>query len=176
MHHMAMNKLSSPVTAEDHAKGGTNAVYTLVEYGDYQCPSCGQVLPLIQQVQKYFGDKLSFVFRNFPLTEIHENAEAAAETAEFAATKAKFWEMHDLLYKHQEELTESDLLGYANKLELDAAELKQALSAGTYKKRIDADLKSGEDSKVHGTPTFFINGVQYSGSYDAESLIQALES
>ena len=170
-----MSKLSTPVTAEDHAEGGANAEYTLVEYGDYQCPSCGQVVPLIKQVQKKLGDKLSFVFRNFPLTEMHENAEAAAETAEFAAAKGKFWEMHDLLYKHQEELSEADLLGYAKRLDLDDAELKQALDDGTYEKRVQADLKSGEHSKVQGTPTFFVNGKQYTGGYDAESLIEALQ-
>jgi len=164
------------LTPADHTQGGPEAQYTLVEYGDYQCPSCGEVLPLIKQVRKHLGDKLSFVFRNFPLSEIHEHAESAAETAEFAAAHGKFWEMHDLLYKHQDALELPNLLAYAKQLHLDVEALKTALADGVYQKRVHTDLKSGERNGVHGTPTFFVNGHLYDGSYDAQSLIEALES
>jgi protein-disulfide isomerase len=170
-----MSKLHPPVSSSDHTQGPLDAPHVLVEYGDYQCPSCGEVTPLLKHVQKHFGEKLAFVFRNFPLSEMHEYAEAAAETAEFAAAKGKFWEMHDLLYKNQEDLTEEDLLGYAKKAGLNVSELKDALAEKTFAKRVQADLKSGEQSGVNGTPTFFINGRLYDGAYDASSLIAAIE-
>jgi len=163
------------LTPTDHIQGDPKAPYTLLEYGDFQCPSCAQVLPLIAEVKQHLGDKLAFAFRNFPL-EMHENAEAAAETSEFAAAHDKFWEMHDLLYKHQTTLQPSHLLSYAKQLHLDPEELRTALAEGTYAKRVQSDLKSGERNAVHGTPTFFVNGRPYEGSYDAESLVKALKA
>lgn len=170
-----MSKLSPAVNDNDHSQGAADAAHVLVEYGDYQCPSCGQAYPIVKSVQKHFGQKLKFVFRNFPLSEMHQYAEAAAETAEFAAAHDKFWEMYELLYKHQENLTNADLLGYAKKLGLDADELQEALKAKTYRKRVQTDLAGGEKSGVNGTPTFFINGTLYDGSYDSSSLIAAIE-
>lgn len=168
-----MSKLAVPVTAKDHTAGPATAHITLVEYGDYQCPSCGDALPLIQKLQKHFGDKLRFVFRNFPL-EMHPYAEHAAETAEFAAAHDKFWPMHDLLYKHQANLSDERLLKLAAQLGLPTDELAKALHAGTYRARVQADLESGERSGVTGTPMFYINGKLYEEEYDFDRLVEVI--
>src|SRR5271156_3947257 len=123
-----MSKLSIPVSAQDHAEGKSSAPCTLVEYGDYQCPSCGQAYPIVKKLQKHFGAKLLFVFRNFPLSQIHEWAEAAAEAAEYAGQQGKFWEMHDLLYENQEDLGEELFATLASKLGLDSAKLQAAIT------------------------------------------------
>ena len=118
-----MTKLSIAVSAKDHQQGNPDAPCTLVEYGDYQCPSCGHAYPIVKRVQKHFGKRLLFVFRNFPLSQMHPYAEPAAETAEFAAAHDKFWEMHDLLYESQDRLDDALLLELTQKLQLDPAEL-----------------------------------------------------
>jgi len=161
------------ITAEDQVQGGADAEATLLEYGDFQCPSCSQVLPLVKKLQKHFGDRMRFAFRNFPL-EQHDFAEMAAETAEFAAAHGKFWEMHDLLYKHQREFSEELFPELAEEIGLSGAELTKALKAGTYAAKVAADLASGEKGGVRGTPTFFINGKPVE-SYDYESMVGALE-
>jgi protein-disulfide isomerase len=170
-----MSKLSPPVTAKDHTQGPITAPVTLVEYGDYQCPSCGDAFPIVERLQKHFGDKLRFVFRNFPL-EMHPYAEHAAETAEFAAAHDKFWEMHALLYKQQRNLSDSHLLKLATELKLSTDDLTKALEAGTYKARVQHDMESGEKSGVTGTPMFYINGQLYDEDYDYDTLTAAIES
>jgi protein-disulfide isomerase len=170
-----MSTLKPPVGAQDHFQGNVKAAATLVEYGDYQCPDCGAAQPLVQQIQKHFGKRLRFVFRNFPLTKIHANAQPAAEVAEFAATKGKFWEMHDLLFEHQKRLGEDLFVELAKKLKLDTAELHQALADKTCTERVRKDFSGGVRSGVNGTPTFFINGQRYDGSMDYESMIAAIE-
>jgi protein-disulfide isomerase len=162
------------VTKNDHIQGGPDAAITLLEYGDYQCPSCSQVLPIIKKLKKHFGSKLQFAFRNFPL-EQHAFAEAAAETAEFAAEHGKFWEMHDLLYKRQREFSEDLFPELAEELGLDAAHLAEALEAGSYAAKVEADLASGEKAGVRGTPTFYINGEQVEDAYDYESIVAAID-
>ena len=158
----------------DHIQGNARAACTLVEYGDYQCPSCGQAYPIVKRVQERFGDQLRFVFRNFPL-EQHPYAEPAAETAEFAAAHGKFWEMHDALYENQSRLGD-DLLGELTKtLGLDPEALAKSLQSGEFEPRVEADLESGERSGVRGTPTFYINGTRHNGGYDAASLMEAIE-
>jgi protein-disulfide isomerase len=102
-----MAKLRTPVTSRDHIQGLEDAPLTLVEYGDYECPSCGSAYPIVKRVQEQFGRRLRFIFRNFPLSEIHPHAESAAETAEFAAAQQRFWEMHDLLFENQEQMSEA---------------------------------------------------------------------
>jgi protein-disulfide isomerase len=102
-----MAKLRTPVTSQDHIQGSEYAPLTLVEYGDYECPSCGSAYPIVKRVQEQFGRRLRFIFRNFPLSEIHPHAESAAETAEFAAAQQRFWEMHDLLFENQEQMSEA---------------------------------------------------------------------
>ena len=170
-----MSKLAVPVSAKDHAQGPATAPTTLVEYGDYQCPSCGDAFPLVKKIQKHFGDKLRFVFRNFPL-EMHPYAEHAAETAEFAAAHDKFWEMHDLLFKHQSNLADASLLKLATQLKLSAADLTNALAKGTYAAHVKHDLDGGIRSGVTGTPMFYINGQLYANAYDYDTLVAAIEA
>ena len=168
-------KLSVPVGPQDHVQGEPQAPITLVEYGDYQCPSCRQAFATVHRLQKHFGEQLRFVFRNYPL-EQHPFAEPAAEAAEFAAKHGKFWEMHDALYKHQPELGEELFGRLAKELGLDAKALDEALEKGSFAERVETDLESGDKSGVTGTPTFYINGTRYEGGYDPESLIEAMEA
>jgi protein-disulfide isomerase len=170
-----MTKLKIPVSAEDHAQGPEDAEVTLVEYGDYECPDCGRAFAIVKRIQKHFGKRLRFVFRNFPLTESHPNAESAAESAEFAGTHAKFWEMHDLLFENQQRLSGALLLELTRKLQLSPEALKQALAEGAFEARVRADFSGGVRSGVNGTPTFFINGVRHDGSFDFADLVQAID-
>ena len=169
-----VEKLHPPVSQRDHVQGAANASITLVEYGDYECPACGQAYWIIKKLQQALAGRLRFVFRNFPLTNIHPHAELAAEAAEAAAAQRKFWEMHDALYENQNALEEEDLAEYANDLSLDADKLLEEIESGAYTGRVREDFQSGVRSGVNGTPTFFINGVRYDGAYDAESLLAAL--
>src|ERR1700761_7187205 len=170
-----MSKLSLPVTDKDHRQGDPEAPCVLIEYGDYQCPSCGQAYPIVKRVQKHFGKRLAFVFRNFPLTQIHQYAEVAAETAEFAAAHDKFWPMHDLIYENQDRLDNELLAELAEQLKLDPAALEEALDSKQFASRVKSDFSSGVRSGVNGTPTFFINGQRHDGRYDYESLVAAVE-
>ena len=169
-----MATLKVPVTTEDHAQGPASADVTLVEYGDYECPYCGQAYPIVQEVQKQFGKRLRLVFRNFPLSEMHPHAEAAAEVAEFAGAQGKFWEMHDKLYENQARLGEELYFDLADKLKLSSTALRQALEQRTFEARVRADFKGGVRSGVNGTPTFFINGHRHDGSFDFETLVSAI--
>jgi protein-disulfide isomerase len=170
-----MATLKVPVTAEDHAQGPENAEVTLVEYGDYECPHCGRAYAIVQQVQKHFGKRLRLVFRNFPLSELHPHAEAAAEVAEFAGAQGKFWEMHDRLFENQTRLGETLFVDLGEKLGLSTIALRQALEQGTFEPRVRADFKGGVRSGVNGTPTFFINGHRHDGSFDFEMLVDAIQ-
>src|ERR1700689_3483100 len=143
-----MTKLSVPVSAKGHRQGDTEAPCTLVEYGDYQCPSCGQAYPIVKRVQKHYGKRLRFVFRHFPLTQMHPFAEPAAETAEFAGAHKKFWEMHDLLYENQDRLDLALLPLLAEQLKLSASDLANALNQGTARPRVRADFAGGVRSGV----------------------------
>jgi protein-disulfide isomerase len=170
-----MSKLSVPVSDKDHRQGDPDAPCTLVEYGDYQCPSCGHAYPIVKRVQKHFGKRLLFVFRNFPLSEMHPYAEPAAETAEFAAAHHKFWEMHDLLYEKQDRLDDALLFQLAQQLQLDPEKLRQALASKEFEPRVRTDFRGGVRSGVNGTPTFFINGQRHDSAYDYASLVEAIE-
>ena len=170
-------KLTLPVNiSRDHIQGPSNASVTLLEYGDYQCPYCGQAYPIIKQVQKHLGNKLRFVFRNFPITQIHPHAQHAAEAAESSSTQNKFWEMHDYLYEHQQTLDDSHLEKYASTLGLDLAQFNHDMSSHAYAPRIREDFLSGVRSGLNGTPTFYIDGIRYNGSWDLETLIKTLRS
>ena len=168
--------MSSLVKEDDHTKGAINAPVTLVEYGDYECPYTGRAYPIVKEIQKCLGDRLLFVFRNFPLTQIHPHAQHAAEAAEAAAMQGKFWEMHDYLFEHQQALDDDHLSRYASKLTLDVNRFNRDMSKHTYAARIHQDLLSGEQSGVEGTPTFFINGVRYDESWDLETLLGAIKN
>jgi protein-disulfide isomerase len=169
-----MTTLKIPVGPNDHSEGPENAPVTLVEYGDYQCPYCGEAYPIVKAIQKAFGKKLRFVFRNFPLAEMHPHAESAAETAEFAAANGKFWPMHDALYENQERLGGALYLELARSLGLPAAALRKALEDGTYREKVRADFMGGVKSGVNGTPSFFINGRRHDAAFDFETLSAAI--
>jgi protein-disulfide isomerase len=171
-----MAHLSVPVGARDHIHGAADAPVTLVEYGDYECPYCGQAFPIVKAVQQRLGDRLRFVFRNFPLTQVHPHAEHAAEVAEAAAAQGKFWEMHDYLFLHQQALDDEHLGRYARAVGLDMPVFEQAMAAHAYAPRVREDVLGGVRSGVNGTPTFFINGMRFEDSWDEESLSSALEA
>jgi Na+/H+ antiporter NhaA len=167
--------LIDPVDPDvDHIRGPADARLTLVEYGDFQCPYCGQAEAVTRQLVRTFGDELAFVFRHLPLVDVHESAEQAAEAAEAAAAQGKFWEMHDLLLSRQEALDLDDLIRYAAELGLDAGQFSDDLMSRRFAMRVARDVESADGSGVAGTPTFFINGRRHYGAYDIESLTQAL--
>jgi protein-disulfide isomerase len=148
---------------------------TLVEYGDYECPYCGLAHPIVGLIQRHFGQRLSFVFRHFPLSQVHPNAESAAQAAEFAGAHGKFWGMHDGLYENQDRLGLPLYFALAGLLGLSELKLREALIEGTYAPRVRADFLSGVRSGVNGTPCFFINGVRHDGTYTFEELGAAIE-
>jgi protein-disulfide isomerase len=168
--------LTPPVSERDHVKGPEDAPVTLVEYGDYECPYCGMAYQVVKSAQRELGKQLRFVFRNFPLAEAHPHARNAAQAAEAAAAQGKFWEMHDALFEHQEALEAEDIIGYAKSLGLDMVQFGKDLENPTYAKRVRDDFRSGVKSGVNGTPTFFINGSRYEGSWANEkAFIDALQ-
>jgi protein-disulfide isomerase len=168
--------LTMPVSDDrDHIQGPAEAAVTLIEYGDYECPYCGAAYPIVKEVQARMAERMRFVFRNFPISTAHPHAEQAAEAAEAAATQGSFWEMHDLLYENQQRLRDEDLRSYAEKLGLDVGRFVSDLAEHVHADRVHEDFMSGVRSGVNGTPTFYINGARHDDSYDAETLLAALE-
>lgn len=170
-----MSHLAIPVGEQDHPAGPDDAPLTLVEYGDYECPHCARAHPVVQALRRQLGERLRFAFRNFPLSEIHSHAQHAAEAAESAAEAGRFWEMHDLLFERRAALGDRELASYAEELGLDGRRLLGDLESGRYAERVRRDFIGGVRSGVNGTPTFFINGRRYDGSWEPEDLTQALE-
>jgi len=170
-----MANLKVPVAPADHTLGEEDASVTLVEYGDYECPHCGHAHPIVNAVRKHFGKQLRFVFRNFPLTEIHPHAEAAAEAAEFAGAEGHFWEMHDGIFENQSRLSGRLLVELAAGLGLSSEDLTGALEGHEYLPRIKSDFLGGVRSGVNGTPTFFINGIRYDEAPEYEALVEAID-
>jgi len=164
------------VGPRDHTSGSQDAPLTLVEYGDFQCPHCRNAYPIVKKVQQQLGARLRFVFREFPLTQIHPEAEHAAEAAEAAGAQGAFWPMHDRLFERQFALDDDSLVEYAQDLGLDGDRLQGELAAGAYRAKVRDDFMSGVKSGVNGTPTFFINGTRYDGSYDLASLLEAVSA
>jgi formate-nitrite transporter family protein len=171
-----MSRLTPPVSNTDHRVGPDDAPITLVEYGDYECPHCGSAHRIVLAVRQRMGQRLRFVFRHFPLAEIHPHAMHAAEAAEAAADQGKFWEMHDALFENQEALKDSDLIRYAQALGLDAERVERELVSGAHEQRVREQFRSGVRSGANGTPTFFINGIRYDGPWDPDTLLDALEA
>ena len=167
-------RLAVPVSERDHTLGPPDAPVTLVEYGDYECPYCGRAYPIVKELQQRMGERLRFVFRNFPLNTLHEHAGVAAQAAEAAAGQGKFWEMHDILYEHQDDL--ADVQQYALKIGLEIYQFEADLSGEKYAKRVRDDFRGGVRSGVNGTPTFFINGVRYNGEHTYDAMLAALEN
>jgi protein-disulfide isomerase len=147
----------------------------MVEYGDYECPHCGAAHPIVGAIQQHFGSSLRFVFRHFPLKQIHPNAQPAAETAEFAGAHGRFWEMHDGLFENQDELSLPLFFALARQLSLSETALQNALLSGEYEPKVRADFLGGVRSGVNGTPAFFINGRRHDGTYAFEDLVEAIE-
>jgi protein-disulfide isomerase len=169
-------RLAIPVTARDHVQGPKTAPVTLVEYGDFECPYCAAAHVIVKKVRQIMGDQLRFVFRHFPLTQIHPHAESAAEASEAAGAQDQFWKMHDLLYENQPLLDPPHLVMFAEELHLDLKRFARELEEGIYRERVREDFLSGVRSGVNGTPAFFINDLRYDGSWDIEPLTEALES
>jgi protein-disulfide isomerase len=147
---------------------------TLLEYADYECPYSRIAYSVIKGVQRQLGDQLRFVYRNFPLREIHPHAQHAAEAAEAAANQGRFWEMHDHLFEHQRALDDEHIYQYAAALGLEAEIFDQDMAQHRFAERIERDLRDGVQSDVPGTPTFFINDVRYEGRADLESLLSTI--
>lgn len=171
---MSEENLSVPVGPDDHASGPEDAKLTVVEYGDYQCPYCGQAFPIVEQLRKTFADSMRFVFRNFPLGEVHPHAVAAAEMAEAVALQGKFWQMHDALYENQRDLSDAALRRYAQAVGADVDKAASDLASGGPEKRVEADFEGAIRSGANGTPTFFVNGVRYDGSWMYEPFAEYL--
>jgi protein-disulfide isomerase len=164
--------LHPPVNPDDHAMGREDAPITLVEYGDFQCPYCYAAHPIVMRLQKRFGAQLRFIFRNFPLSELHPHAAHAAEAAESVAAHAgetAYWRMHNAIYEHQQDsadaLDDEHLAHYAADAGADASVVRTDLESGTHRPRVRSDFVSGVRSGVNGTPTFFINGVRFEGDW-----------
>ncbi len=171
-----MSKLKPAVNSNDHVQGNAHAAIQLVEYGDYECPYCGRAYSIIKHIQKKMGNGLQFVFRNFPLTEIHPHATNAAIATEAAAEQNKFWEMHDIIYEHQSRMEDEDLITYAKQIGLDVKQFEADFEKETIRQKVEADFESGVRSGVNGTPSFFINGEKYEGSWDENSLLEYLKT
>ncbi len=169
-----MSKLTIQPNNKDHIQGNEKSGITLVEYGDFECPYCGEAYPIVKEIQKIKGDVLRFVFRNFPLSEMHRHALRAAYAAEAAGKQGKFWEMHDLLFENQENLDDKDLRLYAEELSLDMNKFAKDMDSDDVAKKVQEDIMGGIQSGVNGTPTFFINGVRFDGSYQLDSLLEAI--
>jgi NhaA family Na+:H+ antiporter len=168
-------RLTPAVSERDHIQGSLDAPVVFVEYGDYQCPHCLQAHSIIGELQERIGDRLSFIYRHFPIRSTHPHAQHAAEAAEASGAQGKFWEMHDLLFENQESLQDTDLAEYAVEIGLDKERFQRDLESGQYKGRVEEDFKSGVRSGVNGTPTFYINGERYDGPWDIESLMEEIE-
>jgi protein-disulfide isomerase len=171
-----MPTLKTPVTLRDHVLGPANAPVALVEYGDYECPHCGAAHSIVKLVLEHFGKNVRYAFRHFPLSQVHPNAEAAAESAEFAGAHGKFWEIHENIFENQDRLGLPLLFALTSALGLSEADLRQALVNRTYAERVQRDFLDGVRSGVNGTPSFFINGQRHDGSYAFDDLAAAVEA
>jgi protein-disulfide isomerase len=168
-------ELAAPVTKHDHTRGDPKAPVTLLEYGDYECSYCGAAHRLVKMLQEAMETDLCYVFRNFPLTDVHRHAEHAAEAVEAAGVQGHFWEMHDAVFENQDALDDDDLASYAADVGLDANRVIAEVEESKYRPRIERDVQSGMRSGVEGTPSFFINGVKYDGPTDPEAMLTALQ-
>jgi protein-disulfide isomerase len=162
-----LSRLLLPIRPLDHVHGPEDAPYTLVEYGDYECPDCGRLYVILRDLQKDIASRLRIVFRHYPLSGVHRHAQQAAEAA---GARGKFWEMHTLLFERQQALRTKDLIRYAEELTLDVKRFRHDLKNETHSERVRADFLAGVQNGVHGTPGLFLNGVRYDGEWDKESL------
>ncbi len=169
--------LAEPVDDErDHVRGPEDAPVTLLEYGDFQCPYCGQAEPVIRELLATFGDEVRYVWRHLPLTDVHPYAELAAEAAEAASAQGAFWEMYEQLLAHQDRLRQRDLVSYAGEIGLDVERFEEDVRKSAGAGHIASDVDSADLSGVSGTPTFFINGLRHYGAYDVDTLSRAVKT
>jgi protein-disulfide isomerase len=172
----ALVDLAVPVDAErDHVRGPAEAPVTVVEYGDFECPFCGRAEPVVRELLSDFAD-VRYVWRHLPLSDVHPNAQLAAEASEAATAQGAFWDMHALLLDHQGDLRPRDLLAYAEQLGLDVERFREDLREGAGAAKIEEDVDSADQSGVTGTPTFFVNGRRHDGAYDIETLSAAVSA
>jgi protein-disulfide isomerase len=168
--------LAVPVQAADHVIGASHAPVTVVEYGDFECPNCKQAAPALKLLLERFTERVRIVYRHFPLEEVHPHALTAAQAAECAAGQGKFWQMHDLLFAHQDQLKVRDLHSYAEQLQLDMARYTAEMDDQVYLQRIREHMEGARRSGVRGTPTFFVNGRIQDVSFGIRSLFDAVEA
>ena len=171
-----LSRLLLPIRPVDHVCGPEDAPYTLVEYGDYECPDCGRLYVILRDLQEDIASRLRIVFRHYPLSGVHHHAQQAAEAAEAAGAQGKFWEMHTLLFERQNALRTKHLIRYADELKLDVERFRDELKNETYNERVRADFLAGVQNGVYGTPGLFLNGVRYDGDWGKESLRSLLMS
>jgi protein-disulfide isomerase len=167
-------QLTDPVGLQDHVSGSRSAPISLVEYGDFECPYCRAAEPIVAALREAFGDQLSFTFRHFPMRDVHPHAQHAAELAEAAASQGMFWEMHDALFANQTALDDPSLLRYAAGLGLEADRVERELTNRVHAQRVEDDRSGGRASGVHGTPTFYIDGLRYEGSVGLRQMLAAI--
>jgi len=168
-------ELAVPVSEEDHIRGDPGAPLTLVLYGDFECSYTGAAHPIVRDLEERLGERLRFVFRNFPLVAINDPALDAAEAAEAAAAQGRYWAMYDLLFENQQHLHAERLREYAGEVGLDLDRFDEDTAEHEHVERIEEDTMSGERSGVEGTPTFFVGGLRHEGAYDVDALEAALE-
>ena len=166
--------LRVPDPERDHIQGAADAPITLLEYGDYECPFCGEAQPIVREIQRRLGDSLCFAFRHFPMANVHPHAEHAAEAAEVAGEQGAFWLMHESLFANQDALDDESLAEYAAALGLDVTRVLQEIVSNAHTHRIREDFRSGVRAGVNGTPCFFINGQRYDGARALEPLLDAV--
>jgi protein-disulfide isomerase len=163
------------IDRRDWVRGSPQSPITLIEYGDFECPFCGAAYWELKRLEAVVGDRIAFVFRNFPLSQMHPHAQLAAEAAEAAGAQGRFWEMHDMLFENQQQLEASALLTYAGELQLDLRRFARDLQTHVHAPKVRSDFMEGVRSGVNGTPTMFLNGELYEGPHSAEALLAAIE-
>ena len=171
-----MFELTVPASATDHTIGPAHALVTVIEYGDFECPNCKQAAPAVKLLLDRFAGRIRFVYRHFPLEEVHPHALHAAETAESSGAQGKFWPMHDLLFDNQPHLKLHQLRGYADRLQLDMARYTAETDDHVYLQRIREQVQSGRESGVRSTPTFFVNGKIQDVSFGLRFLFDAVDA
>jgi protein-disulfide isomerase len=171
----AGGRLAVAINEQDHTRGRQDAPVTLVEYGDYQCPYCAMAHPIVQELLRRRRDSVLFVFRHFPLTNVHPYAEMVAEAAEAAGTRGRFWDAHDWMYEHQRQLDPAFLIAGLDSLGLDGQAIAEEIRTHRYLGKVRFDFISGVRSGVNGTPTFFINGERHDGGYSLAELESAID-
>jgi protein-disulfide isomerase len=172
---LELSRLLLPIQPDDHVQGSPDARYTLVEYGDYECPACGQLFATLRELHGEIGDELRLAFRHYPRSGVHPHAQQAAEAAEAAGAQNRFWEMHELLFQNQTALKTKHLERYAEQLQLDRKRFREDLKTRAFEQRVREDFRRGVTNGVYGTPGLFINGVRYSGELDRDSLLSNLK-